>query len=238
MQTIRCKENLAKKHLQRSLCNDIFVPVSNNEDFESLETRPVRTIDLESLKALAHPLRVQIFDVLSTYGEFTASGLAERLGESSGATSYHLRQLEKHGFVREVDGRGVGRERWWERVPESVTLPSDLSADSAAGREASQLVVKEWASSREKKLGEFLEKGEVQLSKEWLEASVVSLTNVFVTSDELNDFTERVMKLATKFAERHRHQRTSGSRPVQIQFNAFPVIDGTEIQDQEVREKK
>jgi DNA-binding transcriptional ArsR family regulator len=66
---------------------------------------------VESLKALARPLPVQILDVLSTYGAQTASGLAERLGESSGATSYHLRQLERHAFVREVEGRGTARER-------------------------------------------------------------------------------------------------------------------------------
>src|SRR5688572_10834361 len=71
-------------------------------------------LDLESLKGLAHPLRVKILDLLSTYGPATATGLAERLGESSGATSYHLRQLARHGFVREVEGRGTGRERWWE----------------------------------------------------------------------------------------------------------------------------
>ena len=65
---------------------------------------------------------MQILDTLSIYGQFTASGLAERLGESSGATSYHLRQLERHGFVREVEGKGTGRERWWERVPGGITL--------------------------------------------------------------------------------------------------------------------
>jgi DNA-binding transcriptional ArsR family regulator len=58
------------------------------------------------LKALAHPLRVQLLDALSTYGPATASALGERLGESSGATSYHLRQLEKSGFVREDAARG------------------------------------------------------------------------------------------------------------------------------------
>ena len=91
-----------------------------------------RTLDMESLKALAHPLRVRILDVLSTYGQFTASGLAERLSESSGATSYHLRQLEKHGFVREVAGKGTARERWWERVPGGINPPSSAISRNAA----------------------------------------------------------------------------------------------------------
>ena len=84
--------------------------MSENERTGSI---PDRQLDMESLKALAHPLRVQILDTLSTYGQFTASGLAERLGESSGATSYHLRQLERHGFE-------IGRASCRERVCMSV----------------------------------------------------------------------------------------------------------------------
>lgn len=188
-----------------------------------------RTMDLESLKALAHPLRVKIFDVLSTYGSFTASGLAERLGESSGATSYHLRQLEKHGFVREVEGKGVGRERWWERTPGGITLGTEEASRTSAGREATQLVMREWSSNRERTLAEFLDRGLDELPKKWTEASMVSLTNVFVTAEELQAFTEKYMKLAMEFADKHRDQRTPGSRPVQLQFHGFPVLDGTEI---------
>jgi DNA-binding transcriptional ArsR family regulator len=210
--------------------------MSENEDLGT-GTRPTeRTVDLESLKALAHPLRVKIFDVLSTYGSFTASGLAERLGESSGATSYHLRQLEKHGFVREVAGKGVGRERWWERTPGGISLGSEEARETLAGREATQLVMREWSSNRERALGEFLERGFDELSEKWLEASMVSLTNVFVTAEELEEFTRRFMETASEFADLHRDQRTPGSRPVQIQFHAFPVVDGEEIPQNEAPE--
>lgn len=188
-----------------------------------------RAIDLESLKALAHPLRVKIFDVLSTYGSFTASGLAERLGESSGATSYHLRQLEKHGFVREVADRGVGRERWWERTPGGITLGAAEASKTSAGREASQLIVREWTSNRERALSKFLECGIDELDPSWVEASVVSLTNVFVTVEELGEFNQRFMDMVAEFADLHRNQRTPGSRPVQIQYHGFPVIDGEVI---------
>ena len=174
--------------------------------------------------------------MLSTYGSFTASGLAERLGESSGATSYHLRQLEKHGFVREVEGKGVGRERWWERTPGGVTIGNDEVRETSAGREATQLVLREWSSSREKNLAEFLERGLDELPKRWSDASVVSVTNVFVTSDELAEFTEKYMELASEFAEKHRDQTAPGTRPVQLQFHGFPVIDGVEIPENDTPE--
>ncbi|MBX3092257.1 MAG: helix-turn-helix transcriptional regulator [Cryobacterium sp.] len=200
-----------------------------SENDEQHSERHDRQIDLESLKALAHPLRVKIFDVLSTYGSFTASGLAERLGESSGATSYHLRQLAKHGFVREVDGKGVGRERWWERTPGGIVLGSPDTKETQAGREASQLVMREWSSSRERNLGEFLDRGFDELAEKWVEASVISLSNVWVTAEELAEFSERYMTMVGEFGDKHRDQRTPGSRPVQLQFHAFPVMDGEEI---------
>ena len=43
----------------------------------------------------------------------TATLLGKRVGESSGSTSYHLRQLAAYGFVEEVPDHGSGRERWW-----------------------------------------------------------------------------------------------------------------------------
>jgi len=89
---------------------------------ESVDRPQQRSLDMTSLRALAHPLRVRMLDVLSTYGPQTASGLAERLGESSGSTSYHLRQLAQHDFIREVADRGNARERWWERVPGGISV--------------------------------------------------------------------------------------------------------------------
>lgn len=77
-------------------------------------------LDPRNLKGLAHPLRVQLLGALREGGPATASMLASRLGESSGATSYHLRQLEGFGFISEDTARGSGRERWWRAAHRST----------------------------------------------------------------------------------------------------------------------
>ena len=93
---------------------------------------PIR-LDSASLKALAHPLRLDLLRALRAHGADTASGLGRRLGESSGATSYHLRQLERHGFVEEDRARGTGRDRWWRAVHRMTTWrDSEFDADPAA----------------------------------------------------------------------------------------------------------
>ncbi len=67
----------------------------------------------EGLKALSHPGRLRMLGLLRSEGPATATTLATRLGLNSGATSYHLRQLEKHGFIVEDTARGNARDRWW-----------------------------------------------------------------------------------------------------------------------------
>jgi DNA-binding transcriptional ArsR family regulator len=187
---------------------------------------PERQLDMESLKALAHPLRVQIFDTLSIYGQFTASGLAERLGESSGATSYHLRQLERHGFVREVRGKGTGRERWWERVPGAIDLDATELDDTPATRAAAKTVMRQWERNRSSLLSDFQERALDSLPAEWFSASVTSTANVRVTAEQLKEITDRWWSFMNEYIDRFRGQNPPGSRPVQIHFNAFPVMDG------------
>ncbi|MFF3129915.1 ArsR/SmtB family transcription factor [Streptomyces sp. NPDC057908] len=73
-------------------------------------------LDAKGLRALAHPVRVQLVGLLRKYGPSTATRLAERLGVNSGTASYHLRQLGAAGFVEEDTERGNARERWWRSV--------------------------------------------------------------------------------------------------------------------------
>jgi DNA-binding transcriptional ArsR family regulator len=103
---------------------------------EPLQPREVRNVD--ELRALAHPMRQRILRRLYEDGPATSTTLARDLGENSGIMSYHLRLLAEHEFVREVPGRGHGRERWWEASPEPVWIPREgLSAEAQA--EASRM---------------------------------------------------------------------------------------------------
>ncbi|KFF95162.1 ArsR family transcriptional regulator [Streptomyces scabiei] len=79
-------------------------------------------LDAKGLRAMAHPVRVQLVGLLRKYGPSTATRLAERLGVNSGTASYHLRQLGAAGFVEEDAERGNARERWWRSVHQMTEL--------------------------------------------------------------------------------------------------------------------
>ena len=87
-----------------------------------------RPLGAAQLRALAHPIRFRILEVLRE-GPANSTVLARRLDESSGATSYHLRQLARFGLIEEDEAAGSGRERWWRRREPMLLI--DTAADDA-----------------------------------------------------------------------------------------------------------
>ncbi|MDP2774304.1 MAG: helix-turn-helix domain-containing protein [Nocardioides sp.] len=85
----------------------------------------------QALKALTHPVRLRMLGLLRTEGPATATRLATRLGLNSGATSYHLRQLARHGFVVDDEERGNARERWWRAARSTATDNTAADPDAS-----------------------------------------------------------------------------------------------------------
>ncbi|SEF19925.1 Helix-turn-helix domain-containing protein [Amycolatopsis pretoriensis] len=83
---------------------------------------PSRPLDARMLRALAHPLRMRMLELLQADGPATATGLGKRVGESSGTTSWHLRLLAEVGLVEEDSERGTKRERWWKPAQKSTRM--------------------------------------------------------------------------------------------------------------------
>ncbi|MET4224633.1 ArsR/SmtB family transcription factor [Oerskovia enterophila] len=207
---------------------------TNHDSEQTPEPRAQRPVGPDALKALSHPLRIQILDLLGHHSALTASGLAELLGESSGATSYHLRQLERHGFVQEVPGRGTARERWWERAPGGFTieLPDDASAsggDSQANVIATLAINREFEAMRQRKIMDFLD-GARTLDRTWLESGATLATiNMWLTKEQLAEVQAEWQRFSDTVLDRFAGQQdTPGARPVQVHFNAFPLINGKE----------
>jgi DNA-binding transcriptional ArsR family regulator len=90
------------------------------------DAEPVILDDPGRLKALSHTLRRKILRQLSAHGPATSTTIGQVLGVNTGTSSYHLRMLEKHGFIEEIPERSTGRERWWRRTksPRDLRMPA------------------------------------------------------------------------------------------------------------------
>ncbi|MFJ6652476.1 helix-turn-helix domain-containing protein [Microbacterium sp. NPDC091313] len=187
------------------------------------QQRPSRVLDAGALRAMAHPMRVEIFEILSQYGPQTASSLAAMLGESSGATSYHLRALAKQDLIREVQGRGTARERWWERPAGGVEFGRPDSLPTAAGRAAMSFVVTETLSRQHQQLLQFVTAGAETEPARWQQASLVSSATARLTPDQMADLSRRMQQLIDETVDAYRDQRGDDVRPVSIHADVFPL---------------
>ncbi|MBW9108438.1 helix-turn-helix transcriptional regulator [Microbacterium trichothecenolyticum] len=182
-----------------------------------------RVLDSGALRALAHPLRVKIYDILSQYGPQTASSLAERLGESSGSTSYHLRALAKQDLIREAEDRGTGRERWWERPVGGVSFANPDAMTTPAGRAATQVVMNEFLRNRNDQLLDFVNRGIGGEDEMWQEGTLISTATARLTPEQSKDLALKIMALIDETVDNYRNQTGENVRPVTIRADLFPL---------------
>lgn len=79
----------------------------------------------KQLRSLAHPMRLKLLELLRTPGPWNCTRLAQSVGESTAAISYHLRQLAEAGFIAPDDQvEAKGRERWWKATSDNTVFPA------------------------------------------------------------------------------------------------------------------
>jgi DNA-binding transcriptional ArsR family regulator len=111
-----------------------------------------RVEDLETLKVLTDPLRLQILAVLDPAPQ-TINYVAERLGLASSRLYYHFNMMESHGLIRVVETRLVNNivEKVFWTSSEELTIDKNLfKYSSDEGSEyLSRLVISTLDSIRE-----------------------------------------------------------------------------------------
>src|SRR6266852_6599409 len=88
--------------------------------------------DPRSIRALAHPLRLELSSIVGRSGRITTADAARELGISHGLASHHLRQLAKYGFVEQVKGKDH-RERPWRLVATSYNWTGATATPEGTG---------------------------------------------------------------------------------------------------------
>ncbi|MDO0933537.1 helix-turn-helix domain-containing protein [Streptomyces sp. DG2A-72] len=187
------------------------------------EEPKVRTLDARSLRGLAHPLRIQLLVALRRHGPATASMLAERLGESSGATSYHLRQLAAHGFVEDAPERGKGRERWWQAADDGVRFDETLRRDpDPSVRGAAAVFMHEVSNVHTQELATWLGNPS-DWSVEWDRASDLSDFTLRLTPELAEELIEKMHDLVQSYASLPSlSEDTPDAETVRVHTHVFP----------------
>lgn len=169
----------------------------------------------DELKALAHPLRQRMLYHLAFAGSASSTSLAHAFGESTGSTSYHLRQLERFGFIEEDRERARGRERWWRLVPLDLRDVADELAGTPDANQLSRIRLDRDRNLVERFLANRHRFGDAS------EAAMFSSSATHLTDEELARFTEEYVGFLERWW-RPPDERPPGARPVAVLFYAFP----------------
>ena len=184
---------------------------------------PLRRIsDARTLRALTHPIRVALIEMLSIRGPMTATEAGERLGESPASCSFHLRQLARYGFVEEAGG-GKGRARPWRMTQIGMTF-SSVHADPETQVAAAAL----WRLIRGRQVARYETWRQSQASypDAWREAGIDMENVLWVTPEELDALGRRLGdELITLYRDRLTDpaQRPEGSLPVELLVLGYPI---------------
>jgi DNA-binding transcriptional ArsR family regulator len=93
----------------------------------------VDVTDPLAIRALAHPLRLDLLDVLAAIGPATAAQCGRVLGVPQANCSFHLRQLAKYGFVEDAGPGDDRRERQWQIKEVRLRLRGSDAATAELG---------------------------------------------------------------------------------------------------------
>jgi DNA-binding transcriptional ArsR family regulator len=195
-----------------------------------------KELDAASLKALAHPLRVQIMRALELREQMSVTSLAAELGETTGAVSYHLRQLARHGLVEEDESEDAAeaveeagerppvgrRRRMWRMAVDEIHISGNAFLTDPDTKEAAGFLLREFESSRSRRLAHWFATS-TTWPEEWQNASsdmdgtlTLDPAQTRALADELKAVIDRYRELP----------RAEGARHVDVQYAVYPTAEG------------
>jgi DNA-binding transcriptional ArsR family regulator len=176
--------------------------------------------------ALMHPMRLRILDALREPA--SASGVARQLGLPRQKVNYHLRELEKAGFVEEVEQRRAGNcvERIVRATATHYLIHPEVlgrlaaDGDSVEDRFSSAYLIalaaetiRDVATAQEK----------ASRSKKRLATLAVQTDVRFATAGDRRSFAEELANAVAKLVAKYHDDATAGGRTYRFMFGAYPA---------------
>jgi DNA-binding MarR family transcriptional regulator len=167
-----------------------------------------------ALRALAHPLRWKLLDLLGSEESATATRCAEVIGHSVASCGYHLGILAKYGYVEPVPDR-VGREKPWRLTTRRQALSTEGLDESStlAAQEATEVFL----DHELERIKDRLRRLDLE-PPDWRAASYVSGSTRWLTAAELTEIKDQLEQIQGRYGDRDEDpaRRPPGAREVRI----------------------
>jgi DNA-binding transcriptional ArsR family regulator len=186
-------------------------------------TASVDTLELtdpRAMRALAHPVRLAILELLHVRGTANATECAREVGESPQACSYHLRALAKWGLTVQVESEDA-RETRWATSARSIHF-SSVADDSPEFQAAASLLQRQVLDRDTRIVNEYLAR-ESELDDEWRDAATFSSGFIVVSPEELRDLTKEIAELLRAYNP-NRADKPDNARRVDVISRWLPKV--------------
>jgi predicted ArsR family transcriptional regulator len=182
---------------------------------------PVEIVDPAAMRALAHPLKWTLMDVLLVEGQATSTRCAELVGESQANCSFHLRQLARYGLV-EAAPTTSKKERPWRLTTTDQTW-SPIQPDERRTRAVAELE-RVFVEHEMTKLMRW-ERTAATYPETWRAAALRSAAQTWLTDAELADLGRQITALMLTYRDRLNDptKRPPESRPVRLLAVGYPL---------------
>jgi hypothetical protein len=185
--------------------------------------------DPQAMRALTHPVRLALLEVLETDGPLTATQAGELIGEPPNTCSFHFRQLAKYGFVEEA-GRAPGHARPWRLSVREFRFPDQQDSPDAA---VAARTLKDMALQRYFARAAAFEEARTSYPRAWREAAHWQRDAIHLTPDELKAVAAEFTAILERYQERNTDPslRPPGSLPVEVLTVNYPLRHPNEKQE-------
>ncbi len=175
------------------------------------------------MRALAHPLKWALMEVLLVEGSATSTRCAEVVGDTQANCSFHLRQLARYGLVEEAPTSSK-RDRPW-RLTTTEQSWSTVQPDETGARAASELE-RVFIQHEMAKLMRW-ERSAHTYPETWRRAALRTGAMTWLTPEELAVLADEISELMFSYRNRAEDAslRPEGSRPVRLFAVGYPLPD-------------
>jgi len=185
----------------------------------------MKLTDARAMRALAHPLRIELFERLAIEGSATASDLAPLVGSTPSNCSFHLRTLAEAGFIERVPGH-TGRQRPWRAVDirQRWDEPDGDDEELAGAATALDSSFREWEFER------IRQAAARKNPPEWRGKLGTTGATLYLTPEEAREVNDRISDLVNEYVQRwdHPDQRPASGRPVRLYTTSYLVHSAAE----------
>ncbi|MGO3148626.1 MAG: winged helix-turn-helix domain-containing protein [Glutamicibacter ardleyensis] len=180
------------------------------------QAKPQVTFTSPMLKAIANPLRRQIFDALGAMGTGRAADLGELLGIAPNKVSFHLRELAKAELIEEAPELARDkRDRVWKPTAGGFTTgePSERAGDESPS--AINAYLAQDVHEEQLRLSAMLAHAQYWYAKGEDPNNLASLStsNLLLTDDEQAELLRRFAQVVPEFREDQKNGKIESSQP-------------------------